>query len=269
MALPAMAHDFEYPYEGQTLTYTVLDENAKTVTTRCGSWDTGAGNDVSGDLVLPSEVYDGDTKYTLTEIGDYAFYACQGMTSVTIPTSVTLIGAYAFEGCSGLTSITIPESVTAFGRDAFARCYGIKTCYIEGATAFIWIFDWLGSKTDIEYYLNGERLDFNSDDSCYYADNGKTLFFVNKENPDKVVIPESVTLIKSRAFSNVGQVKELSIPSTIEEIESDAFEGCNINRVDFADFTNWYNNVKIGNLKSCPYYETDKVYAGGIKVSAP
>lgn len=38
-------------------------------------------------------------------IGDYAFYNCSGLTSITIPFSVTSIGAYAFGGCSGLTSI--------------------------------------------------------------------------------------------------------------------------------------------------------------------
>lgn len=35
----------------------------------------------------------------------YAFYNCSGLTSITIPFSVTRIGAYAFGGCSGLTSI--------------------------------------------------------------------------------------------------------------------------------------------------------------------
>ena len=44
-----------------------------------------------------------------------AFRGCSGLTSVTIPDSVTSIGNWAFYGCSGLTSVTIGNSVTSIG----------------------------------------------------------------------------------------------------------------------------------------------------------
>jgi hypothetical protein len=43
----------------------------------------------------------------VTSIGDWAFYECSGLKSVTIPDSVTSIGEGAFAYCSGLTSVTI------------------------------------------------------------------------------------------------------------------------------------------------------------------
>jgi hypothetical protein len=62
---------------------------------------------------------------TVTSIGDYAFYFCTGLTSVTIPNTVTSIGNYAFSSCTSLTSVTIPNSVTSIGNYAFIACSGL------------------------------------------------------------------------------------------------------------------------------------------------
>lgn len=48
---------------------------------------------------------DGNT-YKITDIANFAFNGCFGLTSIAIPNSVTSIGDYAFRSCSGLTSIT-------------------------------------------------------------------------------------------------------------------------------------------------------------------
>ena len=47
---------------------------------------------------------------------------CSGLTSVTIPNSVTSIRGLAFYACSGLNSVTIPDSVTSIGDLAFSYC---------------------------------------------------------------------------------------------------------------------------------------------------
>lgn len=52
-------------------------------------------------------------------IGDYAFYSCTSLISITIPESVGSIGSKAFAYCSRLASITIPEGVTRIGNMAF------------------------------------------------------------------------------------------------------------------------------------------------------
>ena len=59
---------------------------------------------------------------SVTSISDYAFYYCRGLTSITIPNSVTSIGNYSFYGCSGLTSITIGSGVNDIRGYAFANC---------------------------------------------------------------------------------------------------------------------------------------------------
>ena len=69
-------------------------------------------------------------------IGDFAFYDCNDLTSITIPNSVTSIGKWAFQGCSGLTSVTIPNSVTSIGDLAFNSCSGLTSVTIgNGVTS--------------------------------------------------------------------------------------------------------------------------------------
>lgn len=118
-ALKVYARDFTYTYEGQTLTYTVLDENAKTCQTKNSSWPQH-GNSVSGDLIIPEIAKDGNKGYSVTTIGEYGFYGDSGLTSVIIPNTVTSIGEYAFYRCNGLATVTIPNSVTTIGEGAFA-----------------------------------------------------------------------------------------------------------------------------------------------------
>ena len=72
-------------------------------------------------LTIPSSV---------TSIGESAFSGCSGLTSLTIPSSVTSIGESVFFGCSGLTSFTIPSSVTSIGWGAFCGCSGLTSIYV-------------------------------------------------------------------------------------------------------------------------------------------
>lgn len=75
-------------------TYTVVDGEASV-----GSGEyTGAiaiPKSTAGAITIPSTL----GGYKVTGIGDYAFYYCGGLTSVTIPNGVTSIGAWAFNGC--------------------------------------------------------------------------------------------------------------------------------------------------------------------------
>ena len=92
------------------------------------STDAGALiSDQGTDVVIPN---------TYTSIGDSAFEG-RGLTSVTIPDSVTIIGNYAIQNCSGLSSVTIPDSVTEIGSNAFSGCGGLTSITIPDSVTII------------------------------------------------------------------------------------------------------------------------------------
>ena len=81
------------------------------------------------------EILDNVNGYVVTDIAASAFENCTGLTSVTIPNSVTSIGNYAFQGCSGLKSVSIPGSVETIGFYTFDNCTSLTSITIpEGVT---------------------------------------------------------------------------------------------------------------------------------------
>ena len=79
-----------------------------------------SGREAKGDLAIPAMI-DG---CPVTEIGDFSFFNCGGLTSVTIPDGVTYIGHLAFRSCTSLTSVAIPDSVKCIEHRAFNGCTG-------------------------------------------------------------------------------------------------------------------------------------------------
>lgn len=132
--LPALSKElprlFKYTYEGNTITYSVIDEDAKTCSVTSENSTATSENGISGALVLPANPKDGDIEFTLTHIAYSAFSGCIDLKSVVIPNSVTSIGSRAFYGCSGLLKVEIPNSVTAIGEYAFCRCSNLQAAII-------------------------------------------------------------------------------------------------------------------------------------------
>ncbi len=73
----------------------------------------------------------------VTNIQDYAFECCYGLTGITLPAGVVSIGKQAFWFCTNLPAVTIPDSVTSIGDNAFNWCAGLTNVTLGGGVARI------------------------------------------------------------------------------------------------------------------------------------
>ena len=94
----------------------------------------------------------------LTEIGEGAFAACSGLTSLTLPSGVTSIGNHAFYACSGLTSITLPSGVTEIGSSAFDGCTGLTSITLPSGVTEIGEFAFERCSGLTSIYVYTEKL---------------------------------------------------------------------------------------------------------------
>ena len=100
LANKTMAYSFSAVYNGKTIYYNITSSSAPlTVEVTYGS---STSNSYSGAVDIPSTVTNGSNTYSVTSIGQQAFYYCSNLTFVSIPNSVTSIGYYAFYNSRGL-----------------------------------------------------------------------------------------------------------------------------------------------------------------------
>ena len=181
-------------------------------------------NEYTGAVVIPSEVTYYGEKYSVTSIGEFAFYGCSNLTSVTIPNSVTSISQQAFSGCSGLTSITIPNSVTSIGERAFSSCSGLTSIIVEsGNTTY-------DSRENCNAIIETASNTLVAGCKTTTIPNSVTSIgysaFRDCSGLTSVTIPNSVTSISQQAFSGCSGLTSITIPNSVTSIGNSAFDGC-------------------------------------------
>ena len=188
LALPLLASAYSCQVDG--IYYNLIPKgNVAEVTYQ--KFESDYYSDYSGSVVIPEKfTYEG-VEYSVTTIGNFAFFRCSGLTSVTIPNSVTSIGNSAFSRCNSLTSVTIPNSVTSIGNYAFQGCTGLTSVTIPNSVTSI-----------------GE--------SSFSQCSGLI----------SVTIPNSVTTIENYAFQECTGLTSVTIPNSVTYISNYAFYGC-------------------------------------------
>ena len=73
------------------------------------------------------------TTTALQQIGNWAFYNCHNLPTLTIPEGVTYVGDGAFYGCSYLTELTLPSTMLTMGDNSFALCSRLQKMNVSAA----------------------------------------------------------------------------------------------------------------------------------------
>ena len=139
---------------------------------------------------------------SVTSIGDRAFLGCTGLTSIELPASLTTLGVMALQSCTSLTSIEIPAGLTSIGWGAFSYCTRLTSIAIPNSVTSIGLrpFNCCEDLTSITVASGNTK--YHSAGNCLIETASKALLSGCKTS----VIPTdgSVTKIEDGAFFGVG-----------------------------------------------------------------
>lgn len=170
---------------------------------------TDIGSCTDNNVIIPSEY----KSRTVKSIGDNAFKDCIGITSITIPVSVTSIGYEAFSGCTKLENIYYTGDIASW-------------CKISGLNNLLTSLRTL--------YINGNKIEGNLNIPNNVTSIGSYSFSFCDKLTD-ITIPNSVTSIGNDAFRDCTGLVNITIGDSVSNIDSSAFLN-----------TAWYDNQPDG-----------------------
>ena len=185
----------------------------------------------------------------ITYIGDYAFYNCTELKSVTFPSTLdtnTGFGNNVFRGCTSLEEITFPDGLTVVPQSCFYGCTALKTVNLPDSL--------LGIAANAFYNCTSLQSIDIPDSVWYIADyafeNCTSLtditlpagllsleegVFAGCTGLTYVDVPDKVTTINDAAFKNCTGLRYIYIPSTVTKITGQPFFGCSLDLTPCTD----------------------------------
>ena len=218
----------------------------------------GTGTCTDATVVIPEISPDGET---VVGIGSRAFYNCQTITSVHIPSTINSIGSYAFYLCSNieevhitdlaawcnvsmsrysdnpiyysknlyvngelLTDLVIPDGVKSVGTYAFDMCQSLKSVTIPESVEIIGSSAFYGCKNIESIIVDENSQWFCVQNNCLIDIANKKLLRAYGES--MIPMDGSVTSIGYGAYSCDDNIESLIIPECITSIDNYAFDKC-------------------------------------------
>ena len=178
-----------------------------------------------------------ETPSYVTDIGNYAFSGCNGLTDVAIGSSVKSIGEYAFENCINLSNLTIENGLSSIGGLAFCGCGSLNNVIIPNS---------------VEHIGNAAFASCDGMESIILGNGIKSISeftFFKCSSIKLMTIPSSVNSIGESAFMDCSDLKVLIMPDNVNSIGDCAFYGCR--RLNNVIIPNGLNDIGVGVFGYC------------------
>jgi len=219
--------------------------------------------DKTGKLTIPEKVEVDGVEYTVTRIAANAFKDNTELREVTIPNTVINIGVSAFENCINLTSAVLGNSLRKIHNYAFKGCVKLTSFNIPnsveaiGKEAFA-DTDWYNNLPNGLVYKDNVLLGYKGSEPSGHLDiaNGtrliaqvafshcgltsisipNTVVYIGEQaflqtEIESLILPNSVTTIGYGAFGGSYNLKSVTLPQSLTDIESKAFSSCALTKV--------------------------------------
>lgn len=210
----------------------------------------------------------------VTSLGNYAFYAFESLTGVTLGENsrITDIGSYAFAGCEKLESFEIPEGVTAIGNYAFNGCKLLTGVEIPSAVSYVGDSAFTDCDELIEQvggvkYVGKWALGCDESATSIVLRDGTVGIgesaFAFCGGLESVTLPSGVKYIVDYAFLFCESLAGIEIPSSVTEIGHAVLSGCPA----LAEIEVERENSVYHSSGNCLIKTADKTLIAGCKAS--
>ena len=205
-------------------------------------------NAYSGDVIIPATVTQDGTTYTVTAIGDSAFFGSAKLTSVYFPESLTKISGSAFWKCTLLTQFSVdpnnavystidgvlfskdktrlvlfpfgrggeyyvPSSTKKIGGGAFTLNSSIEKVVLPDETDSI--VGWSFNESNLKSVEFGKKMKFIGEGAFYFCANLRSI-----------EVPDSIKILENESFRRCSALEKIIFPKTLTEIRGGMFWGC-------------------------------------------
>ena len=174
---------------------------------------------------------------TITTIGERAFIYCENLTSIELPDTVTIIGEGAFEGCTNLTDIKLSDSVTTIGDEAFGNCFSLTSIELPNSLTMCGINPFIGCPNLTQIKISSNNKYYEVIDNVLFNKTEKTLIcYPCGLYREECIIPEGIQAIGERAFDCCTNLTDIELPGSITAIGARAFYYCeNLTNIELPD----------------------------------
>lgn len=172
--------------------------------------------------------------WTVEEIGAYAFGSCMELTEVCLPSSLTKLEERAFSWCSKLGTLELPDGLMSIGDGVFEGMSQLSEITIPESVQEIGVRAFYGCENLVAF---GGPL--TTEDKRGVVIDGTLVAFAQGglESPVDYVIEAGVRGLAERVFENVWQFRDVTLPSSLEQIGEGAFSNCGQIRAFYGPFS--------------------------------